>query len=75
MADPDCRRTLHEDGNQVHRLRVEHDRTRLYGEDGSGPWVVPAVDRASRCCAVDQADTKAAATTKAAHELTDLLTP
>lgn len=79
MADPERRRILHEDGNEGHRLRVEHDRTRLYvelsGEDGTGPWTVLAVDRASRRYAVAQADTKAAAATIAARALTELLTP
>jgi len=52
VADPDRRRILHEDDNDAHRLRVKHDRTRLYvelsGEDGTGPWTVLAVDRVSR---------------------------
>lgn len=51
VADPDRRRSLHEDGN-AHRLRVEHDWTRLYaelsGEEGKGAWNVLSVDRASR---------------------------
>jgi hypothetical protein len=53
VADPgeERSRTLHEDGNPAHRLRVEHDdRTlliHLSGEDGSG-WTVFAVDRATR---------------------------
>lgn len=77
MADPDRRRILHEVGNEAHRLRVEHDRKRLYvelsGEDGSGPWTVLAVDRSSRRHAVAQAETKTAATQAAAQALTDLL--
>ena len=77
VADPERRRILHEDGNEAHRLRVEHDRTRLYvelsGEDGAGPWTVLAVDRASRHYAVAQADTKTAATEAAAHSFTELL--
>lgn len=77
MADPERRRILHEDGNEAHRLRVEHDRSRLYielsGEDGAGPWTVLAVDRASRRHAVAQAPTKTAATEAAAHALTVLL--
>lgn len=68
---------LHEDGNDAHGLRVEHDRTRLYvelsGEDGTGPWTVLAVDRASRRYVVAQAETKTAATQDAAKALTDLL--
>ena len=60
VADPaeERPRTLHEDGNPEHRLRVEHDaRTllvHLSGEDGSG-WTVLAVDRATRACAMAQA--------------------
>jgi len=77
VADPDRRRILHEDGNEAHRLRVEHDRTRLYvelsGEDGAGPWTVLAVDRVSRLYAATQAETKTAATQAAALALTELL--
>jgi hypothetical protein len=77
VADPERRRILHEDGNVAHRLRVEHDRERLYielsGEDGKGPWTVLAVDRSSRRYAVAQGETKTAATTAAALALTDLL--
>ncbi len=57
MADPhgDPSRTLHEDGNPHHRVRVEHDdRTllvHLSDEDGAG-WTVLAVDRATRRCVV-----------------------
>jgi hypothetical protein len=50
-------RSLHEDGNAAHRLRVEHDRdtllVHLSGEDGEG-WTVLAVDRASRRYVVAQ---------------------
>ena len=77
MADPERRRVLHEDGNEAHRLRVEHDRARLYvelsGEEGAGPWTVLAVDRASRRYSVVQAETKTAATEAAARALTELL--
>ncbi len=73
MADPDRRRILHEDGNAAHRLRVEHDRERLYvelsGEDGKGPWTVLAVDRDTRGYAVAQAETKTQATRDAADAL------
>ena len=76
MADPDRPRILHEEGNHEHRLRVEHDRSRLYvelsGEEGTGPWTVLAVDRASRRYAVAQAETKTAATQAAADALTEL---
>jgi hypothetical protein len=76
VADPDRRRILHEDGNDAHRLRVEHDRARLYvelsGEDGGAPWTVLAVDRASRRYAVAQGRTKTAATQAAAQALTEL---
>jgi len=60
VADPgDAKpRTLHEEGNPSHRVRVEHNRdtilVHLSGEDGSG-WTVLAVDRASRRTAMGQA--------------------
>jgi hypothetical protein len=60
VADPnaDPPRTLHEQGNPAHRLRVEHDRETLLihlsDEDGDG-WTVMAVDRATRRFAVAQA--------------------
>jgi hypothetical protein len=77
VADPVRRRILHEDGNAAHRLRVEHDRARLYvelsGEEGTGPWTVLAVDRETRRYAVAQAETKDAATRAAAEALTRLL--
>jgi hypothetical protein len=77
VADPDRRRILHEDGNDAHRLRVEHDRARLYvelsGEDGRGPWTVLAVDRGTRQYAVAQGETKERATRAAADALTRLL--
>jgi hypothetical protein len=59
VADPaaDPPRTLHEDGNPPHRLRVEHDAATLLvhlsGEDGDG-WTVMAIDRATRRFAVAQ---------------------
>jgi catechol 2,3-dioxygenase-like lactoylglutathione lyase family enzyme len=61
-------RTLHEDGNPRHRLRVEHNRhtllVHLSDEDGSG-WTVLAVDRDTRRCAVAQALTQAEAAKEA----------
>jgi hypothetical protein len=59
VADPsDPRpRTLYEEGNPAHRVRVEHSRDTLLihlsGEDGRG-WTVLAVDRATRRWAVGQ---------------------
>lgn len=51
-------RLLSEEGNPVHRLRVEHDRgtllVHLSDEDGRG-WTVLAVDRETREWAVAQA--------------------
>ena len=48
-------RSLHEEGNPAHRLRVEHNRdtilVHLSGEEGEG-WIVLAVDRATRRWAV-----------------------
>jgi hypothetical protein len=77
ISDPDRPRILREDGNPAHRLRVEHDRDRLYielsGEDGSGPWTVLAVHRASRRYAVAQGRTKEEATRAAAEDLNQLL--
>jgi len=60
VADPhgDPARTLHEDGNPHHRVRVEHDDgtllVHLSDEDGAG-WTVLAVDRATRRYVVAQA--------------------
>jgi hypothetical protein len=50
-------RTLREEGNPDHRLRVEHNAdtllVHLSDEDGRG-WTVLAVDRATRRCVVAQ---------------------
>ena len=60
VADRDSgrARTLHEEGNPAHRLRVEHNRdtllVHLRGEDGEG-WTVLAVDRDTRRWVVAQA--------------------
>ena len=76
MADPteDPPRTLREDGNPDHRLRVEHDKDvlliKLSGEDGDG-WTVIAVDRATRRYAVAQARRQIDATTDAYDQLKD----
>jgi hypothetical protein len=71
-VDRDRPRALHEDGNPVHRLRVEHDaRTlliHLSDEDGDG-WTVIAVDRASRRWAVAQGPRQQAAAEQAHREL------
>ena len=74
MADPTepRPRTLHEDGNPVHRARVEHNRhtilLHLSGEDGRG-WTVVAVDRATRRYAVAQAGRQLDAAEQAFDEL------
>jgi hypothetical protein len=53
VADPTSPkpRTLHEEGNASHRVRVEHNRNtvlvHLSDEDGQG-WTVLAVDRETR---------------------------
>jgi len=69
VADGDqAVRSLHEEGNPDHRLRVEHDRATLLihlsGEDGEG-WTTIAVDRTTRRTSVAhgarQADTARAA--------------
>jgi hypothetical protein len=59
IADPSepRPRTLREQGNPDHRVRVEHNRDtiliHLSDEDGSG-WTVLAVDRATRQWAVGE---------------------
>jgi hypothetical protein len=59
VADSSARkpRTLHEEGNPAHRLRVEHNRdtvlVHLSDEDGDGCTVL-AVDRATRRWAVGE---------------------
>jgi catechol 2,3-dioxygenase-like lactoylglutathione lyase family enzyme len=62
------RRSLHEEGNADHRVRVEHDRSTLLvhlsDEDGGG-WTVLAVERASRRTAVAQGRTQRAAAERA----------
>ena len=54
---PKVVRSLHEEGNPTHRLRVEHDASSLLihlsAEDG-GSWTTIAVDRATRQWAVAQ---------------------
>jgi hypothetical protein len=74
VADPseDPPRTLREDGNPAHRLRVEHDKNvlliKLSGEDGDG-WTVVAVDRATRRVVVAQARRQIDATEEAYGDL------
>jgi hypothetical protein len=74
VADPgeEHARTLHEDGNPAHRLRVEHDRetllVHLSDEDGKG-WTVLAVDRATRRWVVAQARRQLEATQDAYSRL------
>jgi hypothetical protein len=74
VADPaeDPPRTLREDGNPAHRLRVEHDKDvlliKLSGEDGEA-WTVFAVDRPTRRVAVAQARRQIDATEQAYREL------
>jgi hypothetical protein len=51
-------RTLYEEANPAHRLRVEHNRdtilVHLSGEDGRG-WTILAADRPTRRWAMAQA--------------------
>jgi hypothetical protein len=67
-------RTLYEEGNPDHRLRVEHNRdtllVHLSGEDGRG-WTVLAVDRATRQWAVGQAGRQLEAAEQAFARLYD----
>ena len=71
-------RTLHEDGNPEHRLRVEHDADTLLihlsGEDGTG-WTTIAVDRATRETAVAHARRQLDAATEAHARLHDGTSP
>lgn len=73
VADPgDSRRSLHEQGNPAHRLRVEHDDKTLLlhlsDEDGHG-WTVLAVDRTTRRVAVAQGETQRATAAQAYRQL------
>lgn len=73
VADGDLAvRSLHEEGNPDHRLRVEHDRTTLLihlsGEDGEG-WTTIAVDRATRRTSVAHGARQADAARAAYQEL------
>jgi hypothetical protein len=74
VADPGGAkpRTLHEDGNPAHRVRVEHNRNTLLvhlsGEDGEG-WTVLAVDRGTRRWAVRQSRRQLDAAMEALDEL------
>jgi hypothetical protein len=74
VADPEepRPRTLREEGNPPHRVRVEHnDHTllvHLSDEDGKG-WTVLAVDRATRRWAVVQARTQLEAAQDAYSQL------
>jgi hypothetical protein len=65
-------RSLHEDGNPSHRLRVEHNRDTLLielsGEEGLG-WLVLAVDRESRRWAVAESRRKLDASREAFDRL------
>ncbi len=65
-------RTLHEQGNPAHRLRVEHNRgtilVHLSGEDGQG-WTVFAVDRTTRRWAVGEGRRQLDAATAAFERL------
>jgi len=65
-------RTLHEDGNPAHRLRVEHNRNtilvHLSGEDGEG-WTVLALDRSTRRWAVGEGRRQLDAATEAFERL------
>lgn len=63
-------RSLHEEANRRHRLRVEHDAhvllIHLSDEDGAG-WTTIAVDRGTRQWAVAQ-DSRQADTARQAYD-------
>lgn len=73
VADGDGAKALHEIGNPDHRIRVEHDRDRLFinlsDEDGIG-WTVIAIDRSTREYGVEQHRTQRTAT-GLAHDALD----
>ena len=68
-------RSLHEESNPGHRLRVEHDAhtllIHLSGEDGDG-WTTFAVDRDSRTCAFAQGRRQAHTAREAYERLYDV---
>lgn len=76
VADPPApghaTRSLHEQGNPQHRVRVEHDDHTLLvhvsDEDGHG-WTTLAIDRGTRSWAVAHRDTQLAAATSAHRTL------
>lgn len=76
VADGDGAKALHELGNPDHRVRVEHDRDRLFinlsDEDGKG-WTVIAVDRRTREYGVGQHRTQKLAAGLADGALTERL--
>jgi hypothetical protein len=65
-------RSLHEEGNPAHRVRVEHNRNtilmHLSGEEGQG-WTVFAVDRGTRRSAVGEAHRQIDAAKEAFEQL------
>lgn len=67
-------RGLHEDGNDRHRVRVEHDRHTLLvhvsDEDGCG-WTTLAIDRGTRAWSVAQRDAQLDAASAACTRLYD----
>lgn len=76
VADSDGAKALHEVGNADHRVRVEHDRDRLFinlsDEDGKG-WTVIAIDRKTRECGIGQHRTQKTAAGMADSVLRDLI--
>jgi hypothetical protein len=76
MADRDDERlrTLYEQGNPAHRVRVEHNRNTLLvhlSDEGGQGWTVMAVDRATRRYAVAQARRQVDAAEAAFEQLYD----
>ncbi len=71
-------RTLHEDGNPAHRVRVEHDRHTLLvhvSDESGGGWTTIAIDRASRAWSVAQRDVQRDTATAAYERLYGLAEP
>ena len=74
VADGEGAKALHEVDNPDHRVRIEHDRDRLFinlsDEDGKG-WTVIAIERRTREYGVGQHRTQKTAAALAADALTN----
>lgn len=68
-------RSLHEQGREHHRVRVEHDRHTLLvhlSDETGGGWTTLAVDRTTRAWSVAQRETQVEAAAAAYEALYDV---